>query len=240
MLRRGYVELLTRVADTPLARQLEERIRRYVGIHLIAFGTADAEGERARLAREGFAPLPLVDLRRPGLGGPAAFAVARVPPEAMPEGRIQFCEHRTEASVWAPGRLDHPNGALALDEVVVAVADPDEAAARFARFCGRPATSLAAGHRLVATERGRLHLVDPARLGALLGATPPALPFIAAYGVLVQGLADVRRAVEAGGLAARAIGGGALAVAAPPALGGTLLFHEEGADPLGGSRPGCA
>jgi hypothetical protein len=233
MFRRGYIELLARVSDTPLARQLEQRIACYVGVHLLAFGTADAAAEHARLRREGFAPLPLVALRRPGFGGDAAFSVARVPPDAMPEGRVQFCQHHTEATVWAPDWLDHPNGALALDEVLIAVADPDEAASRFSRFAGRAERRLGAGHRLLATERGRVHLVDTPRLAALIGATPPTLPYMAGYGVLVRDLAVARRLVEGAGIAVRDLeASAAFAATAPPALGGTLVFKADGADPL--------
>src|SRR4051794_35152490 len=40
MLERGYLELLTPTADTPVADQLRSAIGRYIGVHLIAFGTA--------------------------------------------------------------------------------------------------------------------------------------------------------------------------------------------------------
>ena len=40
MLRQGYLEFLTPTADTPVANQLRASIKRYVGPHLIAFGTA--------------------------------------------------------------------------------------------------------------------------------------------------------------------------------------------------------
>src|SRR5579863_4543411 len=99
MLRRGYLEFLTPTADTPIASQLREAIARYVGIHLVAFGTADPEADRARLAGGGFNPLPVLALERP-IGTPggertAAFAVARVPAGTMAEGRIQFVQQKT-------------------------------------------------------------------------------------------------------------------------------------------------
>src|SRR5687767_4162067 len=40
MFERGYLEFLTPMSDTPLAAQLNAAMSRYVGVHLIAFGTA--------------------------------------------------------------------------------------------------------------------------------------------------------------------------------------------------------
>lgn len=64
MLKRGYLEFLTPTADTPLAMQLRTAIDRYVGAHVIAFGTATPERDYARLTEQGFAPLPPVALQR--------------------------------------------------------------------------------------------------------------------------------------------------------------------------------
>src|SRR5688572_310990 len=56
MLEAGYVEFLTPTADTAIARQLHAAIGRYIGVQLIAFGTADSPADHARLHREGFQP----------------------------------------------------------------------------------------------------------------------------------------------------------------------------------------
>ena len=50
MLERGYLEFLTPTGDTPMADQLRRAIARYLGIHLIAFGTDAPEADHARLA----------------------------------------------------------------------------------------------------------------------------------------------------------------------------------------------
>jgi hypothetical protein len=82
MLRQGYVEILTAVAtpdgDTELARQLREQIADHVGLHLAAFSSADAAAEHRRLAENGFALLPIVDMRRPvGLVAAAKMRASR-------------------------------------------------------------------------------------------------------------------------------------------------------------------
>ena len=58
----------------------------------------------------------------------AAFTVARVEPGEMAEGRIQVLTHHTEDAVWQRRWLAHPNGALGLASLAIAVADVDEAA----------------------------------------------------------------------------------------------------------------
>jgi hypothetical protein len=144
MFARGYVEILFKTADTPIARELDAALARYPGLHLAAFGVADAAAAHRRLGEAGFRTQPLVEMQRPveTVAGPdvAAFTIARLVPGQMPEGRIQMLTHRTEHTVWQPRWLEHPNGARGLAALTIAVADVEEAAARFARFTGRPAT----------------------------------------------------------------------------------------------------
>ena len=85
--------------------------------------------------------------------GIAAFTIARVEPEAMPEGRIQMLTHHTEQAVWQPRWLSHPNSAIGLIDLVIAVADVEEAAARFARFTARATTPTPFG-ALLRLDRG--------------------------------------------------------------------------------------
>src|SRR5262249_24945370 len=138
MLRRGYMEVLFRTADTPLSREFEAAVARHPGLHLAAFAVADAAAAHRRLADDGFRVRPLVEMARPvdtATGrGTAAFTIARVEPGEMAEGRIQILTHRTEDTVWQPRWLDHPNGSVGLYGLMIAVADVDEAARRFARF----------------------------------------------------------------------------------------------------------
>ncbi len=58
----------------------------------------------------------------------AAFTIARVEPDVMPEGRIQMLTHHSEQAVWQTRWLSHPNSAIGLIDLVIAVADVEEAA----------------------------------------------------------------------------------------------------------------
>jgi Glyoxalase-like domain len=230
MLARGYIEALFKTADTPLGRELETALARHAGVHLAAFAVADAAAAHRRLAAAGFRMQALAQMRRPvdtgGAPGTAAFTLARLQSGEMPEGRIQILTHRSEATVWQPRWLGHPNGARALTRIIIAVADPQEAAERFARFTGRPATRSASGFR-IALDRGQVDLVGAdAFARGLPEIAIPSLPFAGAYGIRVASLAHTEELLARTGLARRRSDQGLVATF-PVELGdGAWLFTE--------------
>ena len=233
MLERGYIEVLFKTADTALGREFDAGLSRYAGLHLIAFAVADAKDAQSQLAANGFRIRPIVELKRPVATASgeatAAFTVARIDEGQVREGRIQYLTHHTEDAVWQPRWLKHPNGAKALVDIVVAVADVDEAAARYVRFLGHEAVPTNMG-RGIYLERGGVQLVNAASLARLLPqVTSPPLPFIAAYAIRVDSLGTVERSLQAGVAAERR--GPLLIVPFPPELGrGAWLFVERAGD----------
>jgi len=227
MLREGYLEFLVPLAETPVAATLRSALERYVGVHSIVFGSADAGEDRARLAQGGFAPQPVIDLQRTvgtAAGeGVARFSVVRVAPQTMAEGRIQYCQHHTQDLVWQQRWLDHPNAAVGLRSVFVAVEDLDEAVERYHRFTGI-AASAEQDVRRIATHRGQIELCTPAALEARFGLRAPALPWIAGCELASSDMALTQRALVHGGLETRWVGDRRLLVHAPPAIGGAFLF----------------
>jgi len=227
MLHEGYLEFLAPVADTPVAATLHASIVRYVGLHSIVFGSADAARDRARLEQNGYAPQPVIALQRTvgteaGVGV-VRFSVVRVAPGTMAEGRIQYCQHHTEDLVWQRRWLAHPNAAVGLRSVFVAVEDLDEAADRYYRFTGMAGAS-APGVRRFATHRGEVELYEPAALEARFGLRAPSLPWIAGCTLASCDLARTQHVIAAGGLDVQQFRGGGLMVTAPPAIGGVFLF----------------
>ena len=174
MLDEGYIEILAPTHDTPSAQRLRALMARYSGVHLVCFGTPDAEGEQRRLEAHGFAP-QLVEFERKVKGGVARFKAVRVPPETMPEGRIQYVQQMTPEHVWLPGFVN----AQRLDEVYVVASDPVEAAARWARFTALIPWVEKDCVRLEAT-RGSILIGTQAAIAKILGAAPAA-PAIAGY-----------------------------------------------------------
>src|SRR3984893_10910251 len=192
MLTRGYIEVLFKTAGTPLGQELHAAMARHAGIHLVAFAVADAASAHQRLRESDFRMRPLVDMQRPvdtvDKLGTAAFTVARLESGEMPEGRVQLLTHRTEDMVWQPRWLSHPNGAVGLTSVVIAVGDLNEAGQRFERLTGRPAraSSLAQSFDL---DRGSVELVTASTFALICPQIPiPSLPFIGAYGIEVGSL----------------------------------------------------
>src|SRR3546814_11315410 len=99
---------------------------RHVCLNRGCLRVGDCQSELARLASKGFQPNDPVHLARPvedevGKLREARFTVLRVPPEAMPEGRIQLLEHHTRDTVWQARWLGHANGLVALKAVLLAV-----------------------------------------------------------------------------------------------------------------------
>jgi Glyoxalase-like domain len=235
MFARGYVEALFKTADTPLGREFDAALAEYSGLHLAAFSVADAGAAHGRLAAGGFRMRPVVHFQRPvttATGtGTAAFTVTRVERGEMAEGRVQILTHHTPDSVWQARWLDHQNGALGLLDLVVVVADLDDAAGRFARFTGRAAVPTPAG-RAFRLDRGQVNLVTPAAWSATMPDVAIArLPFMAAYAVQVRALDRVAALLEQAGLQPRR-SEGAVAAAFPVDLGVGAWFFVEQPDAL--------
>jgi hypothetical protein len=230
MFRRGYLEFLTPTGDTPIAQQLRAAIQRYTGVHLIAFGTAAPDADRARLEKGGFSPLPPVSLQREvdtGSGrATARFTVVRVAPGTMAEGRIQFCQQHTPEVLWQPRWLEHANQAAALTGVIVCVADPQDAARRYARYTGLLAQVIGSVWR-ISTQHGYLLFIDPETLARRLDLAPPATPWIAGCVVESENMAATRARLEQSGAYFHALGSDRVLVKLPPALGGVIIFEPR-------------
>ncbi|MDH4172466.1 MAG: VOC family protein [Betaproteobacteria bacterium] len=215
MLADGYLEFLMPTADTPNARRLKKSMRRYRGVHLACFGTPAAEEEHQRLAAHGFAPQPIVHLkRRVERGLTARFSVVRAAPGKMPEGRVQYVQHLAPEAIWRPQHLRHRNGVLGLAAAYVVAANPVRAAARWARFMGglpRREGKLIS----LQTDRGKILVGTRAQMKALLGAAPRS-PAIAGYALACRDAKAVAKRCRNAGLKVNRH----LAIVLPPALGG--------------------
>jgi hypothetical protein len=225
MLERGYIEILTPEGDTPNAQTLLKGMERYVGVHLVCFGAADAGETIARLTQSGLPPLAPVHLQR-RIGtetgeGLARFTVLRLPPGVMEEGRIQYCVHHTPELLWQQRWIDHPNGALGLESVMILVAKPQDAAKRYERFFGRPGQRIAGHDTAFPLDHGSVTLMEKAP-GL---PTPPSLPFIASYVVRVRDLDATWRYLTHAKAGAKRNRHDVISVDLGPAVGGTLVFQ---------------
>ena len=161
------------------------RLGHIMGDGYIAFTVDDTEAAHQRLNSEGFSPQKPVDLRRPiqlanGVEGEVAFTVLRVPPDCMEEGRIQILRQETPDLVWREDLIARENGLSALQGILIAVFDPENAVDRFSRFTGKIANGKN-GHFNIDLDRGQISIVSEKKCLELLPQIEiPALPYMAA------------------------------------------------------------
>jgi hypothetical protein len=227
MLRQGYLELIAIVDPSCYSNGLERFLARHSGLHIIALSIGD-ELENLRRLRQAGIDIPGVAwLERPvddaDPNGPRA-RFARLPLPDAPEGRIQLIRHLTPEAIWQPRFMDHPNHAVALEEVVFAVENPAESAARFSLLAGRSAVADAAGGYALNFEHSRLRLLPPEALRAELPEVAiGSLPLIAAIALRTDdGAKAIRRIAQ--GVAHRETPGGV--VVAPQAAGGAAIIFK--------------
>ena len=221
MLEQGYLEILTAVNDAPNAQRVRDWMKRYDGVHLVAFGTPAATEDHVRLTAHGFSPDPLVELRRKTDLGEVGFRVIYVPPAKMPECRAQFCQHLTPELVWGSHYKKHKSGAMGLEAVYIVADDPAATAARWAEFSG----VLPLPDKLGVTlrmARGEIKICSRKALSAFIDAVPPA-PGVAAITLRFKDPAKFAERCRKLGFKVRKAGK-RRAVSLPPALGGTWLF----------------
>ncbi len=240
MLADGYLEVIAVVDPALPARGIEAVVARREGAYILALECDDARATSGRLAAAGFGARGTQPLERP-VETPDGACTARfervpVPDGEMPEGRVFYIRHLTREVIGQPRHLGHANGAVALGEVILHVADRDEAAARYARFLGiEPQWQAEA--QVFTLARGRCVLADEAALAQILPDMPlPPAPAIAGFTVAVADL-DKARALLAGNGITTANRDGRILVP-PPHRGRLLRFHGWRALNFGRFRDG--
>jgi len=228
VLRRGFLEVLAATHDTPLGGQLRAALARYAGLHLIALSHADIPGQRARLIAQGFAMQEVVNLRRhrdtPAGRREVRWSVLRPEPGVMPEGRVQFAYCHTPDLTWDEASPPPANGADSLTDILLIVADPHEAAARFGRFAGR--VPHADGRlTVVPLDRGRIVFAGPDVATAIPNFMLPNVPYMAGQALRCTDLDPLRGVLDAARIRPLVDRDGIVCLAAPDALGSLLLFH---------------
>jgi catechol 2,3-dioxygenase-like lactoylglutathione lyase family enzyme len=229
VLRRGFIEVLAATHDTPLADQLKKAVARYEGLHLIALSHAEIPGERERLVAAGFAMQAIVRLRRhkqtPDGLREVAWSVLRPQADVMPEGRVQFAYCHTPDLTWPPDAPAPANGADAITDILLCVDDRREAAARFARYAGRP--SIERGNAsVIALDRGSIVLMEPKdTAGVLPDFDIPDVPFMAGQALRSADIAATRQLLDQRDVTPLFADDELICVGPADALGAYLLFH---------------
>lgn len=229
MFRRGYLELMGVVDPALYDNRVPDYLARYEGIHILAFGCDDAAVTADALAAAGFGATGVHALARmldtPEGERLAQFNLVRLPPNETPEGRVLAIQHLTRNYLWQDRYLDHPNGAVALTELVVCVEDVAEASRRYARYFGIPVTrnGTAAEYAL---QGGKFILIDQTGLRESYGVDPPVLPFAASIAVAAKDLSNTQKLLESNGITV-ARRHGRLMVARSDAHGANVVFEQR-------------
>ena len=171
MLQHGYIELLGILDPTLPTNGLDTFLARYPGLHILALGIQDEDAALTRLHKAGFDIPGVLHLHRPvdsndPTGPQARFA--RIPLPDAPEGRIQLIRHLTPEAIWQPRFMTHPNNAIALEAVILAVPDPADTAARLSRLAGRPVVPDPAGGFALPLSPGLVRILPAHALPAIL------------------------------------------------------------------------
>jgi 4-hydroxyphenylpyruvate dioxygenase-like putative hemolysin len=163
MLRQGYLELMA-LAPGGSSATLARMLAHHAGAHVIALAVDNTAAAIARLRLAGI-DCPGVEQSERAIdaadpSGPhARFAHLSVPEQ--PEARINLILHLTPEALWQERFMSHPNHAVALEEVVLAVPAPAESAARFSRLAGRPVVPDRSGGFALILPHGRIRLLPP-------------------------------------------------------------------------------
>ena len=225
----GYLELLA-VFDRSLpCRGFDERLQRYAGLHIVAFGCADAELAADTIRAGGIDVVGVGRLERKVTtetgDGLAAFSLVRFADVDQFGCHFNVMQHHTPGLLWQRRYLDHPNGARSLKSVTLCVADPEKAAARYA--IALDSTVEADGTiRTLKLKRGQVIFVRPDSLSKLYdNLTPPTVPFVAAMTIAVTSL-DITRKVLNDHHLPYAENADGILVGTGPAQGSMLQFTE--------------
>lgn len=163
----GYIELTAVDLVTP-KHHLFPWIRSDVSVGIIAIGADDLEGVHASLLQVQTPVGSIAKASRPihygTRRGDALFTWFALGAASTPEALVCFVRNERPELIYQPAVQQHPNGARALESVIICAHEPDIVAARYASY---------AGVRQIEIERGLLQC--PLQKGSVLIGTPLAL-----------------------------------------------------------------
>jgi catechol 2,3-dioxygenase-like lactoylglutathione lyase family enzyme len=210
---------------------IDRPLRRYEGLHVLHFATDDIAAVYARLTAKNLLPTEIRPFQRPvdTIDGPQTMRARAFsfPPADNPEALLQIAQHDTPELVLQPRFMQHPNGAIALSEAIVCIAEPDGVAAKYAAYSAHSVRC--SGHlRIVDLGATRLVVTDPDHLGEVLpGQAAPILPFLAGFTVAAD-LAAATSVLRRNGIGFK-IHGDRIIVDARDACGSAALFERPNA-----------
>ncbi len=195
MFQRDYIELLGIVDPGQFTNDLDRFLEKREGALGLAFATSDAAAAAAELTARGIAVDGPKDLKRvlelPQGDVLPAFSLVHLSPDATPGLKAFLCQHLSRDLVWQPQWTAHPNTALGIRRVTVAVEEPEVAAQAYAEIWGQEVDVFLAKPEAADLLFGGvpLQFLKPEVLEIERPADPP---FIAHLGIEVRDVASIR------------------------------------------------
>lgn len=217
-----------------------------VGLNGLVFSLDQPEQLYSDLQRRGVPVDEPQSFSRPvnlGEGGSqdAAFQVVRLRAGTASFGRVYFCRHLTPELIWRPEWRRHPNGAVSVARILIAVRDPAASAELLSRMFG-PEAMRHCSHRSHPGSDGSVRswtltagplsvdFVTREELSERYGDSAPdpagRADYMAALTIRTASLAAAAGALEAGGITAARVEPRHIAVPASAAMNVVLEFVE--------------
>jgi hypothetical protein len=202
------------------------------GTHILCFHTTDIEAAAGQLDGEGVRHSGINVLQRP-LHTTAGVRmmpvrVLEMDGEEVVEGRLALADQPPLEVLQRQTNMNHPNGAMELDEVILCVADRELAGfvSRYRRYFGSEAHTDGMS-RLFDLGEARVRIVPQSGLPAILpGEAAPALPGFAGYAVQVADLTRTRQHLVSNGFPVEHTTLGGIFVPSAAALGTAIVFRQ--------------
>lgn len=152
-----YLELLG--IDPEAAQPRAELLRSVLGLNAIVFATDDAAQLYRTLQARGAPVQAPMDFSRPVAGaGEARFRTVHVAADAVPYGRLYFCQHLTRDIVWGAASHAHRNAAIGVARIVIEARDPAAEAMLYRGLFGEESVREEGASFVVALGPARLDL----------------------------------------------------------------------------------
>lgn len=210
-----------------------------IGLDGLVLRPHGAQASYAELVGRGFNPGAPDAISRPieldGQVHEVRFRTVRLPRDGFAAGRFYFCEQLTPRLVWRREWMRHANGADAIARFTIVTPDPHREAARLGGMLGAAATAYDPDCAEVTLANAVVEFVTAAahaRKAGALACDPadlhgrPRAHYMAMLTLHTDSLDSVRRALDAGGFSATALGSRTVAVPARESMNCTIAFEQ--------------
>lgn len=172
---------------------LDAALDRYEGLHVMHFGTQHIGAVKERLDYQGVLCSDVKTFQRnvQTENGERMMKAKTIsfPSNFNPEGLLQIAQHDTPELVFQPQYMNHPNGAIALTEILIVTDTPAIYATKYELYTGHKGKEIANNHYVVDLGFSSIIIVDPERLDNIIPYYKiPVLPFMAAFTIMVASL----------------------------------------------------